>query len=337
LSVGDGTRHLGVDGPAVSPIGLGCMGMSEFYGAGSREQGVGTLRRAVELGVTLFDTADMYGQGENERLVGQALGDDRDRVTIATKFGLVRDTDGGFAGIDGSPDHARRACDASLERLGAETLDLFQLHRVDPDIPIEETVGAMHELVLAGKARRIGLSEVSADQIRRAASVAPIATVQSEYSLLERSVEREVLPECAGLDIAFIAFAPLMRGLIARRFTDVDQLDPTDARRQGAYPRLHGQPLRENLRLAQVVWELADERGATPSQVALAWLLGRSPSVIPIPGAKRIEHLEQNLGAAAVTLTGGELARLDAVVGVGGSASGDRLPRRAHNRGADQD
>jgi aryl-alcohol dehydrogenase-like predicted oxidoreductase len=310
--------------------------MSEFYGAGSRELAVATIRRAVELGVTLFDTADMYGQGENERLLGEALGEDRARVAIATKFGLVRDDAGAFTGVDGSPEHARRSIEGSLERLRVEVIDLFQLHRVDPAIPIEETVGAMHELVEAGKARRIGLSEVSAEQIRCATSTAPIATVQSEYSMLERGVEAEVLPECETHGITFVAFAPLMRGLIARRFTSVDDLDPTDSRRKGSYPRLSGAALEANLELARVVWDVADAHSVPPSQVAIAWLLGRSPLVIPIPGAKRAEHLEQNLGATAIALTPGELERLDGVVGAAGSPVGERLPRRAHNRGADE-
>jgi len=309
------------------------MGMSEFYGEASRPQAVATLRRAVELGVTLFDTADMYGQGDNERLVGEALGPDRDRVVIATKFGLVRDPDGAFTGVDGSEAHAREACERSLERLGISELDLLQLHRVDPEVPIEETVGAMHDLVTAGKVRRIGLSEVTAEQIRRAASVAPIATVQSEYSLLERAVEAEVLPECERLGITFLAFAPLMRGLIARRFVSVDELDPSDNRRRGAYPRLQGEALAANLELARVIWELADEHAAAPAQVALAWLLRASAVVIPIPGAKRPAHLEQNVGALDIALSAADLERLDAVVGRAGSPAGERLPRRAHNRG----
>jgi aryl-alcohol dehydrogenase-like predicted oxidoreductase len=309
------------------------MGMSEFYGEASRPQAVATLRRAVDLGVTLFDTADMYGQGDNERLLGEALGSDRDRVVIATKFGLLRDAGGAFTGVDGTPRYAREACERSLERLGVTELDLFQLHRVDPEVPIEETVGAMHELVTAGKVRRIGLSEVTAEQLRRAASVAPIATVQSEYSLLERAVEREVLPECERLGIAFLAFAPLMRGLIAHRFDSVDDLDLADNRRRGAYPRLQGDALAANLELARVIWGLADEHAVPPSQIALAWLLRASRLVIPIPGAKRLAHLEQNVGALGVELSAADLERLDAVVGRAGSPSGERLPRRAHNRG----
>jgi aryl-alcohol dehydrogenase-like predicted oxidoreductase len=329
-------RPLGAEGVAVSAVGLGCMGMSEFYGVADRERSIATIRRAVELGVTLFDTADMYGQGENERLLATGLGDDRERVIIATKFGLVRDARGEFAGVDGSPAHARRACEASLERLGVETLDLYQLHRVDSATPIAETVGAMAELVREGKVRLIGLSEVSAEQLRAAAAEAPIAAVQSEYSLLERGVEDSVLPVCERIGAAFLAFAPLMRGLIARRFTEVGELDPSDARRQGAYPRLAGEPLARNVELARLVWSIAEERGVAPAQVAIAWLLSRAQRVIPIPGARTPDHLEQNVRALGLELGDGELERLDAVVGAGGRAAGERLPRRGHNRGVDE-
>jgi aryl-alcohol dehydrogenase-like predicted oxidoreductase len=327
------SRRLGRDGPEVSALGLGCMGMSEFYGEGGREQSIRTIRRAVELGVTLFDTADMYGRGDNERLLAEALGEDRDRVVIATKFGLVRGEDGAFAGIDGSPEYARSACEASLERLGIDEIDLYQLHRPDPDRPIEETIGTMAELVEAGKVRHIGVSEVSAQQLRAATGVAPIATVQSEYSLLERGVESEVLPECDRVGAAFLPFAPLMRGLIARRFTSTEDLDESDTRRRGSYPRLSGEHLERNLDLAGLVWEIADSRGATPAQVALAWLLSSSPSIVPIPGTRSTERLEENLGALELELTPDELDRLDAVVGPAGHAEGDRLPRRVHNRG----
>jgi aryl-alcohol dehydrogenase-like predicted oxidoreductase len=331
---GEPLREIGRTGPEVLALGLGCMGMSEFYGQGSREDSVRTIRRAVELGITLFDTADMYGQGDNERLLAEGLGNDAHKVVIATKFGLVRDDSGEFTGVDGSPAYARSACEASLERLGVEAIDLYQLHRVDPNTPIEETVGAMSELVDEGKIRMIGLSEVSAAQLRAAASVAPIASVQSEYSLLERGVESDVLPECLRLGAAFLPFAPLMRGLIARRFTGTEDLDETDSRRKGSYPRLSGDPLRQNVKLANLVWEIADERGATPAQVAISWLLGRSPAVIPIPGTRSPERLEENLGALGLELSEYELAKLDAVVGPAGHAAGDRLPRRGHNRGA---
>ena len=326
-AAGGASRSLGAGGPEVSPIGLGCMGMSEFYGDPDRAESIRTVRRAVELGVTLFDTADVYGRGDNERLLSEALGEDRDRVVIATKFGQLRDSSGAFVGLDGSPEHARSSCEASLRRLGLDVIDLLQLHRVDPVTPIEESVAAMSELVGEGKVRHVGLSEVTADELRRAAAVAPIASVQSEYSLLERSVEDELLPECDRLRVGFLAFAPLMRGLVARRFTSVTELDQSDTRRSGRYPRLHAEMLGRNLELAGVVWEIADRRSLPPSQVALAWLVGRG--VVPIPGAKTVPHLEQNAGALAVVLSPQELGALDAVVGRAGAAHGERLPRRA--------
>jgi aryl-alcohol dehydrogenase-like predicted oxidoreductase len=302
------------------------MGMSEFYGQPDRAESVRTIRRAVELGVTLFDTADVYGMGENERLLSDALGEDRDRVVIATKFGQLRDSSGAFVGLDGSPEHARRCCDASLGRLRVDAIDLFQLHRVDPATPIEDSIGAIAELVREGKVRHIGLSEVTPAELRRAVAVAPISSVQSEYSLLERSIEDELLPECERLGVGFLAFAPLMRGLVARRFTAVEELEPTDTRRAGRYPRLHAETLERNLDLARLVWEIADRRSLPPSQIALAWLVGRG--AVPIPGAKTVRHLEQNLGALAVELSPEELGALDAVVGGGGAAHGERLPRR---------
>ncbi len=322
---GDGIR-LGVGGPEVSAVGLGCMGMSTFYGHADRAESIRAVRRAVELGVTLFDTADVYGNGANERLLTEALGDDRSRVVLATKFGQVWTEAGEFAGLDGTPEHARRACDASLRRLGLEAIDLYQLHRVDTATPIEETVGAMHELVEAGKVRHLGLSEVSAEQLRRAVATAPITSVQSEYSLLERSVETEVLSECERLGVGFLAFAPLMRGLIARRFTDPSELDPEDTRREGRYPRLHAEALQRNLALAEAVWEIASRRSVPAAQVALAWLIGRG--AVPIPGAKSAARVEQNAGAVGLRLDGAELAALDAVVGPGGAAHGQRLPSR---------
>jgi len=321
-------RALGPSGVQVSAIGLGCMGMSEFYGAASTDEAVRTIRRAVELGVTLFDTADVYGHGENERLLGRALAGVRDRVTIATKFGQIRSDDGDFVGFDGSPEHAHASCEASLRRLGVECIDLFQLHRVDPAIPIEETVGAMQALVDAGKVRLLGLSEASAEQIRRATSVAPIATLQSEYSILERAIEREILPACAELGIALLAFAPLMRGLLARRFRDLDDLDEQDSRRRGRYPRLQGEALRTNRELAARIWAIADGYAVGPAQVALAWLLQRDDAVVPIPGAKRVPHLEDNVASGRLMLARSDIDALDALVGPAGTAAGERLPLR---------
>ncbi len=320
------TRALGSAGLTVAPLGLGCMGMSEFYGEADQAAATRTIRRAIELGVTLFDTADIYGLGANEELVGRALGRDRDRVVVATKFGQIRDAKGAFVGVDGSPGYVRQSCEASLRRLGTDVIDLYQLHRVDPATPIEETVAAMRELVDAGKVRYIGLSEVTADQLCRAAAVAPITSVQSEYSLLERSVEKRVLPACGALRVGFVAFAPLMRGLIARRFTGADELDPSDTRRKGRYPRLQGRALDRNLELARTIWEIADRHAVAPSVVALAWLLAQG--VVPIPGARTVEHLEQNLGALTLELQPEEVGSLEAVVGEGGAAHGRRLPPR---------
>jgi aryl-alcohol dehydrogenase-like predicted oxidoreductase len=303
------------------------MGMSEFYGQVDRDAAIRTIRRAIELGVTLFDTADVYGKGDNERLLGEALGAERAQVLVASKFGQIRDAAGTFVALNGTRHHVRRACEASLRRLGTDWIDRYQLHRVDPATPVEETVGAMHELVVEGKVRHLGLSEATAEQLRRAVATAPITSLQSEYSLLERSVELEVLPECERLGIGFLAFSPLMRGLIARRFTTVEELDLTDTRRSGRYPRLQGDALNANRRLARVVWELADARRVPPSQIALAWLIERS--VVPIPGAKTVEHLEQNLGAASIVLGEQERARLERAVGAGGAAEGERLPSRA--------
>jgi aryl-alcohol dehydrogenase-like predicted oxidoreductase len=307
------------------------MGMSEFYGESDSAEAVRTIRRAIELGLTLFDTADIYGLGRNEQLLAKGLGQDRDQVVLATKFGQIRDSDGVFVGMNGTSEYVRQACDASLKRLGTEVIDLYQLHRVDPATPIEETVGAMWRLVEAGKVRHIGLSEVTTEQLRRGAAVAPIASVQSEYSLLERSVERDVLPLCESLGVGFLAFAPLMRGLIARRFTKTQELDRSDTRREGRYPRLHGQALDHNLKLVRTVWEIAGQRGVAPSVVALAWLLARG--VVPIPGARTVEHLEQNLGALTFILEPEDLEVLDAVVGEGGAAEGQRLPSRPAARG----
>jgi aryl-alcohol dehydrogenase-like predicted oxidoreductase len=326
ISEFDETRALGSEGLVVSPIGLGCMGMSEFYGRSDSAEATRTIRRAVEFGVTLFDTADVYGQGGNEELLGKALTGVRDQVAVASKFGYIRDSNGAFVDINGSPDYVRQACEASLRRLGTDVIDLYQLHRVDPNTPIEETVRAMWELVEAGKARHIGLSEVTVEQLRRAAATAPIASVQSEYSLLERSVERDVLPACDALGIGFLAFAPLMRGLIARRFTVPQDLDATDSRRHGRYPRLDAEALEANRSLAEAVWRIARQRSVPPSQVALAWLLERG--VVPIPGSKTVEHLEQNIDAVALALDPEERRSLNAVVGDEGGAYGQRLPSR---------
>jgi aryl-alcohol dehydrogenase-like predicted oxidoreductase len=314
-------RQLGRVGPQTSAIGLGCMPMSGTYGAASDEDGIATIRRALDLGITLLDTADVYGDGHNEQLVGRAIRGRRDEVVLATKFGNVRDAQGRPAGISGRPAYVRSACEASLRRLGADTIDLYQQHRVDPDTPIEETVGALAELVAEGKIRWIGLSEALAPDIRRAAAVHPITSVQSEYSLLERGVEGEVLDACEEHGIGFLPFAPLVRGLLAGSLTPSRELDGEDWRTGDRFPRVGPEHLEANARLAAVVAEIAAGHGATPSQVALAWLLGRRPWIVPIPGTKRIAYVEDNAGAPEVELTAADGERLDALAD---EVAGDR-------------
>jgi aryl-alcohol dehydrogenase-like predicted oxidoreductase len=298
--------------------------MSEFYGEGDDEESIRTIHRALDLGITLLDTADMYGVGRNEELVGRALQGRRGRAIVATKFGNVRGDDGAFLGIDGSPEYVRRACDASLRRLGIDVIDLYQQHRVDPKTPIEETVGAMHELVEQGKVRFIGLSEAQPEDLRRAAATAPIATLQTEYSLFERSVENEILDTCEELGIGFLAYAPLGRGLLTGRFRSESDFSDDDFRGGGRYPRLAGENLEHNLRLVQEVEAVAEAHGATAAQVALAWLLTRRPSIVPIPGTKRVKYLEENAAATELELSAAELAQLDALVPPGGSVAGER-------------
>jgi aryl-alcohol dehydrogenase-like predicted oxidoreductase len=317
------TRTLGTQGLEVSALGLGCMGMSEFYGRADEVEAIATVQRAVELGVTFLDTADMYGWGANERLVGKAIEGRREDVVLATKFGNVRGPNGEFLGIDGSPGYVRSACEASLERLGVETIDLYFQHRVDLQTPIEDTVGAMADLVQEGKVRYLGLSEAAPATIRRAHAVHPITALQSEYSLWTRDPEAEVLPTLRELGIGFVAYSPLGRGFLCGRIRSTDDLDERDFRRRG--PRFQEENLRQNLELVSAVEELAAEKGATPSQVALAWVLTRGDDVVPIPGTKRVEYLEENAAAAALELTPDELALLERTFPVG-VAAGDRYP-----------
>ncbi len=301
----------------VSALGLGCMGMSFAYGTPDRVEAVATLHRALDLGVTFLDTADMYGAGANEELLATVLADRRDEVTLATKFGILTGENGYPNGVDGSPEYAHRACDASLRRLGVDHIDLYYLHRPDPAVPIEETVGAMAELVAAGKVRHLGLSESSADTIRRAAAVHPIAAVQSEWSVFSRDIERAVLPMCRELGIGVVPYSPLGRGLLTGALPTAFADD--DFRR--TLPRFQQENLERNLETVEAVREIAAAHGATAGQVALAWLLAQGGDVAPIPGTKRVRYLEENVGALDVALTPADLARLDAL-----EPAGDRYP-----------
>jgi aryl-alcohol dehydrogenase-like predicted oxidoreductase len=315
-------RTLGTHSPlTVSALGLGCMGMSEFYGTGDEATGIATIHRALDLGVTFLDTADMYGPFTNERLVGKAIADRRDEVQLATKFGNERKPDGTRVGINGSPEYVRSACDASLERLGVEHIDLYYQHRVDQSVPIEETVGAMAELVTAGKVRHLGLSEASVTTIRRAHATHPITALQTEYSLFTRDLEDEILPTIRELGIGLVPYSPLGRGLLTGAITGEDALADNDSRRTAYFPRFQGEALDANLALVARIREIAQSRGCTPGQLALAWVLAQGDDVAPIPGTKRIPYLEENVGALAVDLTAEDLAALeeavprDAVVG----------------------
>ncbi|WP_442893278.1 aldo/keto reductase [Aquipuribacter sp. SD81] len=321
------TRTLGTAGPhgplRVSPLGLGCMGMSEFYGAHDDEESTATIRRALDLGVTLVDTADMYGPFTNEELVGRAIAGRRDEVVLATKFGNERLPDGTRLGINGSPDYVRRACDDSLRRLGVDHIDLYYQHRVDPDVPIEDTVGAMAGLVQAGKVRHLGLSEASPATIRRAHAVHPVTALQTEYSLFTRDVEDEILPLLRELGIGLVPYSPLGRGLLTGAITSAADLDADDRRRSDYFPRFGGDALEANLRLVAEVRRLAEDKGCTPAQLALAWVLAQGEDVVPIPGTRRAQRLEENVGAVEVTLSTDDLAALEAAV-PRGAVVGDR-------------
>jgi aryl-alcohol dehydrogenase-like predicted oxidoreductase len=315
-------RPLGKDAQ-VSALGLGCMGMSEFYGPSDDAQSIAVIHRALDLGVSLFDTADMYGSGKNEELVGRALKDRRDRAIIATKFAIQRGDGGSFVGISGRPEYVKQACDASLRRLGVDHIDLYYQHRVDPTVPIEDTVGAMADLVKAGKVRWLGLSEAAPSTIRRAYAVHPIAALQTEYSLWSRDPERELLRTCEELGITFVAYSPLGRGFLTGAISSPDDLAANDFRR--AAPRFVGDNLAQNRAKVAQIEALATAKGVTAAQLALAWLLGRSPRSVPIPGTRKLARLEENVAAVALTLTRDESAALDAILPPG-AAAGTRYP-----------
>ncbi len=314
-------RTLGRSGPQVSPLGLGCMGMSEFYGDADEAESIATIHRALDLGVTFLDTSDAYGPFTNEELVGRAVAGRRDDVVISTKFGLLRSDDPSFRGVSGRPEYVRSACDASLRRLGVDHIDLYFQHRVDPDTPVEETWGAMSELVAAGKVRHLGISEASAATLRRAHAVHPVAALQTEYSLFARDPEDDLLPVCRELGIGFVAYSPLGRGFLTGQIRTPEDFAPDDYRRSS--PRFMGENFERNLALVGRVLEIAEEQDVTPSQLALAWLLRQGDDIVPIPGTKRVRYLEENLAAADIDLGDDDLARIEEVA-PRGSAAGER-------------
>ena len=316
-------RKLGKHGPSVSELGLGCMGMSDFYANRDEVESIATVHRYLDLGGNFLDTADMYGPYTNEELIGKAIKGRRDQLILATKFGIVRGNDPHSRGVNGTPAYVRSSCEGSLKRLGVDHIDLYYQHRVDPKTPIEETIGAMAELVEEGKIGHIGLSEASPQTLRRASKVHPIAALQSEYSLWTRDPEDEVLPACRELGIGFVAYSPLGRGFLTGQFKKFEDLAPDDYRRHS--PRFEGENFQKNLSLVDAINEIAGAKGCTASQLALAWVLSRGQDIIPIPGTKRRKYLEENLGAADIRITGTELAQIDRIAPKH-VAAGERYP-----------
>lgn len=319
-------RRLGSQGLEVPAVGFGCMGMSEFYGASDEAASLDLLEHAIDIGVTFWDTADMYGVGANERLVGRALRGRRDQVILATKFGVVRGEDESFRGVSGTPDYVRSACDASLQRLGIDHIDLYYQHRVDPQVPIEDTVGAMAGLVEAGKVRFLGLSEAAASTLRRASTVHPISALQSELSLWSRDIEDEIVPTCRELGIGVVAYSPLGRGFLSGAIKSLDDLAEDDWRRH--MPRFQGENFAKNLELVERVEQMSAAKGCTPAQLALAWVLAQGPDVVPIPGTRNRSRLEENAGAPRIGLTEDELAEIDELI-PRDMAVGTRYPEQA--------
>jgi aryl-alcohol dehydrogenase-like predicted oxidoreductase len=318
-------RRLGKDGPEVSAIGLGCMGMSEFYGSGDEQESIATIHHALDRGVTFLDTADMYGPFKNEELVGRAIRDRRDEVFLATKFGNVRGEKGEFLGVRGDPEYVAQACDASLRRLGVDVIDLYYQHRVDVNVPIEETVGAMARLVEAGKVRFLGLSEAAPETIRRGHATHPITAVQTELSLWSRDAEAGVLPTVRELGIGYVAYSPLGRGFLTGKFKSPDDFPEDDFRK--FHPRFTGENFAKNIQLVREVEAMAEEKGCTTAQLALAWVLAQGQDIVPIPGTKHVKYLDQNIGALDVQLTSEDLKRLDEILPPG-AAAGERYHAR---------